>query len=206
MAAVGGEIGEAHVTLRMEMARYEADLARARSATTSATADMGRSVTGFSRNSRAAFQNAGFQVQDFLVQVQGGQGVLRAFIQQGSQFASAFGPIGIGVGLAITALGTLASVLFNTGETAGESEEKLKELSDQLEELAARYRTASESARDFIGAQQGIVTSELGRGLTEQLQSAQPSFLMLSKIWIGRREHRSLAGGWAVSKRKLCVI
>ena len=37
-------------------------------------------------------QQAGYQVQGFIIQVQGGQSALVAFAQQGSQLACAFGP------------------------------------------------------------------------------------------------------------------
>jgi hypothetical protein len=43
-------------------------------------------------------QQAGYQIQDFIVQVQGGQSALVAFSQQGSQLAGAFGPGGAVVG------------------------------------------------------------------------------------------------------------
>ncbi len=43
---------------------------------------------------KTSLQQAGFQMQDFIVQVQGGQSVLVAFAQQGSQLAGAFGPGG----------------------------------------------------------------------------------------------------------------
>lgn len=43
-------------------------------------------------------QQAGYQIQDFIVQVQGGQSALVAFSQQGSQLAGAFGRGGAVVG------------------------------------------------------------------------------------------------------------
>jgi hypothetical protein len=50
-------------------------------------------------------QQAGYQVQDFVVQVQGGTSALVAFGQQGSQLAGAFGPKGAVIG-AVIALGS----------------------------------------------------------------------------------------------------
>lgn len=81
---------------------------------------------------RSQFQQAGYQIQDFIVQVQGGQSALVAFSQQGSQLAGAFGPGGAVVG-AFIALGTvLAGVLMNA---LGNSSNKMKELQAAAEDL-----------------------------------------------------------------------
>lgn len=53
------------------------------------TESAGKSTNGF----RNALQQGGYQVQDFIVQVQGGQSALVAFSQQGSQLASVFSPV-----------------------------------------------------------------------------------------------------------------
>lgn len=74
---------------------------------------------------RQQMQQAGYQVQDFIVQVQGGQSALVAFSQQGSQLAAAFGPSGAIIG-AIIALG---SVLVGTlVKSLGNAEDKMKNL------------------------------------------------------------------------------
>ncbi|HGG8719388.1 TPA: tail protein (tape measure) [Enterobacter cloacae] len=59
---------------------------------------------------KSSMQQAGYQVQDFIVQVQGGQSALVAFAQQGSQLAGAFGPGGAVVGAIIA----LSSVIAGT--------------------------------------------------------------------------------------------
>ncbi|MWN83383.1 phage tail length tape measure family protein, partial [Escherichia coli] len=51
---------------------------------------------------KGAFQQAGYQIQDFVVQVQSGQNALVALSQQGSQLLSAFGGWGIALGAALT--------------------------------------------------------------------------------------------------------
>lgn len=59
--------------------------------------DMQRATTtsmGGNKGWKSSMQQAGYQVQDFIVQVQGGQSALVAFSQQGSQLAGAFGPGG----------------------------------------------------------------------------------------------------------------
>ncbi len=87
---------------------------------------------GVSSGFRSSVQQAGYQLQDFIVQVQGGQSALVAFSQQGSQFAGAFGPGGAVVG-AVIALGTvLAGVLM---PSLTNSTDKMKDLETAAESL-----------------------------------------------------------------------
>ena len=76
-------------------------------------------------------QQGGYQLQDFIVQLQGGTSFFTAFSQQGSQFASIFGPKGAVIG-AVIALGsaigaTLVASIFN-------AKGEVKDFSDQLKE------------------------------------------------------------------------
>ena len=50
------------------------------------------------RNMRFALGNAAAQIQDVVVSLQAGQQPLTVLIQQGSQLASAFGPVGVILG------------------------------------------------------------------------------------------------------------
>ncbi|WP_199756203.1 phage tail length tape measure family protein [Candidatus Pantoea deserta] len=73
---------------------------------------------------RQQMQQAGYQVQDFIVQVQGGQSALVAFSQQGSQLAGAFGPSGAVVGAVIALSTVVAGTLIaslNGGKNAMDS-------------------------------------------------------------------------------------
>lgn len=98
----------------------------------SRTAQSVNQASNASKSFRSSFQQAGYQIQDFIVQVQGGQSALVAFSQQGSQLAGAFGPGGAVVG-AFIALGTvLAGVLMNA---LGSSSNKMKELQAAAEDL-----------------------------------------------------------------------
>lgn len=72
-------------------------------------------------NWKSTMQQAGYQVQDFIVQVQGGQSALIAFSQQGSQLAGAFGPGGAVVGAVIALSSVLTGTLIaalNNGKNA----------------------------------------------------------------------------------------
>ncbi|MDV5297078.1 phage tail protein [Klebsiella pneumoniae] len=87
---------------------------------------------GVSSGFKASVQQAGYQLQDFIVQVQGGQSALVAFSQQGSQFAGAFGPGGAVVGAVIALGSVLAGVLM---PSLTNSADKMKDLETAAESL-----------------------------------------------------------------------
>lgn len=73
-----------------------------------------------SRRMGHSVQQAGYQVGDFAVQMASGQDPLRAFIQQGTQLISMFGPWGAVIGAAGAVVGALATSFI---DLRGESEE-----------------------------------------------------------------------------------
>lgn len=84
---------------------------------------------------KSSMQQAGYQVQDFIVQVQGGQSALVAFAQQGSQLAGAFGPGGAVVGAFIALSSVIAGVLItslNGGKTAMDALKGAAEAMDKV--------------------------------------------------------------------------
>ena len=82
------------------------------------------------RQKEIAMQQAGYQLQDFIVQVQAGTNPLIAFSQQGSQLAGFFaGPWGAAIGLGIAALGGLGTAILGAGG-------KMQSLQDQVEAFA----------------------------------------------------------------------
>lgn len=138
-----------------------------------------RAGSGF----RSTFQQAGYQVQDFIVQVQGGQSALVAFSQQGSQLAGAFGPGGAIVG-AFIALGTvltgvLMSALGNTSnemdklEKAAETLNKIvvinsqgvAALSNDYARLTATNATLAAQLRDNAIQQYEIAVRDAGKAI-----------------------------------------
>lgn len=70
------------------------------------------------RFASVGMQQAGYQVGDFIVQLQSGQNALVAFGQQGSQLAGIFGPYGAVVGALIAA--TTAFFMFKKAAEGGE--------------------------------------------------------------------------------------
>lgn len=125
---------------------YEQTAQRAQRLTNNVVA-MNSSVaaqTGFMTRNRAIFQQGGYQVGDFAVQVQGGTSALTAFTQQGSQFLGIFGPWGAVMGAILAVGAPVAGVLWgimnsanDAGEGAGDLTDKLKALRDSIEAVRA---------------------------------------------------------------------
>jgi hypothetical protein len=86
-------------------------------------------------NWKSSMQQAGYQVQDFIVQVQGGQSALVAFSQQGSQLAGAFGPSGAVIG-AIIALGSIIAGTLITSLNGGKNAmDALKDAAEAMDKV-----------------------------------------------------------------------
>lgn len=90
---------------------------------------------GVSSGLKSGFQQAGYQIQDFIVQVQGGQSALVAFSQQGSQLAGAFGPGGAIVG-AVIALGSVVAGTLISSLNGGKSAmDALKDAAERMNDV-----------------------------------------------------------------------
>lgn len=165
--------GQATAVLAQAKARYESMI---RPVTQSA---------GAFRGAGSAIQQAGFQVGDFAVQVASGGGVLRPFIQQGTQLISMFGPWGAVIGAAGAVVGALAVSLMDAGEEAKSFEDQLRELEDTLRELDAfrdeidgldelkkKYDDATQAVIDLINIRRRLKREELADqagGLTREI-------------------------------------
>lgn len=84
---------------------------------------------------KSSMQSAGYQVQDFIVQVQGGQSALVAFAQQGSQLAGAFGPGGAVVGAFIALSSVLAGVLITSLNGGKNAMDALKDAAEAMDKV-----------------------------------------------------------------------
>lgn len=148
----------------------------------------GRAMEGMAASAQRGFggagqlaTQAGFQVQDFTVQVAGGQSALIAFAQQGSQLAGIFGPGGAiaGAALAIGAvtahlvLGKSAADALNAAIDAQEKlyEDALKAAEDysgglaaqarEVQSLTDRYAALNREARDYEGRRVAAARDDL---------------------------------------------
>ncbi|WP_201722638.1 hypothetical protein, partial [Sulfitobacter sp. HI0021] len=99
--------------------------------------------TGFMARNRNLFQQAGWQVGDFAVQVQGGTSALTAFTQQGSQLLGILGPWGAVMGAVLAVGAPLAAVLWNLGDATEETKEKAKTFADRVGEADAALAAMS---------------------------------------------------------------
>lgn len=84
---------------------------------------------------KSSMQQAGYQVQDFIIQVQGGQSALVAFAQQGSQLAGAFGPGGAVIGSVIALGSVLAGVLITSLNGGKNAMDALKDAAEAMDKV-----------------------------------------------------------------------
>lgn len=143
-----------------------------------------KTASAVSGGLKSGMQQAGYQIQDFIVQVQGGQSALVAFSQQGSQLAGAFGPGGAVVGAVIALgsvlVGALSSALGSTKDemeqlkTAAETLNKVvvinsqgvAALSNDYARLAATNATLAAQLRDNAIQQYEIAVRDAGKAIT----------------------------------------
>lgn len=90
---------------------------------------------GSNKGWKSSMQQAGYQVQDFIVQVQGGQSALVAFAQQGSQLAGAFGPGGAVVGAVIALSSVIAGVLITSLNGGKNAMDALKDAAEAMDKV-----------------------------------------------------------------------
>ncbi|MGM4385225.1 tail protein (tape measure) [Salmonella sp. NW225] len=87
------------------------------------------------KNWKSTMQQAGYQVNDFIVQVQGGQSALLAFSQQGSQLAGAFGPGGAVLGAVIALSSVIAGTLITSLSGGKNAMEALKDATEAMDRV-----------------------------------------------------------------------
>jgi hypothetical protein len=127
-------------------------------------------AAGQARNFGGIVGQAGFQLQDFAVQVQGGTSALTALSQQGSQFLGAFGTVGAIAG-AILTVGILAS-RFGQVESA----------TDAAKRSTEAYATAVEKLRGLLES----AAQAAHRLRMESIQTGRAAALSLAEVAQGR--------------------
>lgn len=117
---------------------------------------------GMSDQTRGKIQQAGFQIQDFAVQVGAGTSATQAFAQQFPQMAGAFGPWGVAIGTAAAILVPLGAAFFAASQEADkltEAMDRQKVVSDALVQAAQQLRLEREmasSGAQFAEEQQAL--------------------------------------------------
>ena len=136
------------------------------------------------RRKEIAMQQAGYQLQDFIVQVQSGTNPLIAFSQQGSQLAGFFaGPWGAAIGLGIAALGGLGTALLSTGAFADIFSSKFRDAKQAIKDLEKQGKESS-SALNFLAFQ--LFGGPADEGIFGAKQALDAALLELSQRSGGR--------------------
>ncbi|HGX8553770.1 TPA: hypothetical protein ACJIMR_000709 [Escherichia coli] len=125
---------------------------------------------------KGAFQHAGYQIQDFVVQVQSGQNALVALSQQGSQLLSAFGGWGIALGAALTVgVSLFNSLKGETEEATDKTEVFEKACSDLRQVMKQNEQGVNVLSNEYANlAKQSAAAAEMvERHLTMKLREAK---------------------------------
>ena len=194
-AELTADVGQFNVAIRQSgeaLARIAAQMkgsfAQIQTASAAAGTAAARSLDTAAKGS-SAFGNklnqVGFQVQDFAVQIQGGQSAFVAFAQQGSQLASSLGGGLAGLGVAFAAMAAQAifggsAIASATAATEGQAkavdllndllltqEQRIKKTNKATLEAAATSSLATNFAlqdkivalrKELVAAQVGLTT------------------------------------------------
>jgi hypothetical protein len=131
------------------------------------------------RFASVGLQQAGYQVNDFIVQVSSGQNALVAFGQQGSQLAGIFGTGGAVAGAIIAGAAALANLAYQ----AWKAKQDIKDLKDALDDLKEAYGTAKSATDLFSDAMEipGFAKANLQlKEFTERLSNMADKKLSVS--------------------------
>jgi hypothetical protein len=151
-------------------------LATSSNAATTATTNVAK---GASKASQLVGQ-AGYQVQDFAVQVGGGTSALTAFSQQAPQLLGAFGPAGAIAG-AFVAIGAIATKVFLGMQVdAMSAADKTKLLAEGLKEAGEAAAKAVDRKYDF-GRQKIEDAATEAQRFAEQLNNTAENQLKLNQ-------------------------
>lgn len=139
-------------SMQGDLRRLEGVFGRFEGAAVGSFQNVERRAGGMSRATGAALGNVGFQVQDMIVQLQGGTQALTVFVQQGTQIAGAFGPVGAIVGAVAAALAIGAKALFGFNEEAAKSPDVLDSFVAGMDRAEQRARSYAEALSQAQGA------------------------------------------------------
>jgi chromosome segregation ATPase len=137
---------------------------------------------------------AGFQIQDFAIQVSGGTSALTAFSQQAPQLLGTFGPTGAIAG-ALIAVGAIATKVFltmaenaaMTGEAMEDMSEKLKEAFDDqakksIEDFNAKLQNQTNIAQSLREVEVDLLEARLDRQEADSSIIASQSALEVAAV------------------------
>lgn len=190
------------VRIEGDASQLSTSLGGAQQRVAAASAVIQRSLDGVSASTRRLapiLQQAGFQVGDFAVQIASGTSPLRAFIQQGTQIAGAFGPWGAVIGAAGAVVGSLVTSLGLFEDEA----EDAKGAANSFAESQKRLADAIESASQKLLSQRGTF-AEWQADLNELLQKqAQFDLASSGTVLAGLQRQRDALGGLSPAQQEM---
>jgi hypothetical protein len=137
-------------------------------------------------------QQGGYQLQDFVVQMQSGTSFFTAFSQQGSQFAGIFGPAGAVLGAVIaigSVIGALAFKAYQGSKdirTMQESVEDLASASSDIKSAVDDINSINANGNLTSASEAMLSMAESSKSIAEaQMSSAMLSFTNQAKISAG---------------------
>ena len=141
-------------------------------------------------------QQGGYQLQDFVVQMQSGTSFFTAFSQQGSQFAGIFGPAGAVIG-AVIAIGSVIGAL---ALKAYQGSQDIRTMQESVEDLASASSDIKRAVDDInkINANGNLTSAseamlsmaKSAKSIAEaQMSSAMASFANQAKVSVGLFEN-----------------
>lgn len=127
------------------------------------------SATGSNNRFRGGVQQAGYQLQDLVVQLQMGTSAFVAFGQQGSQLAGAFGPVGAIVGTIIALAAAIAGPLYASYNQASTAATRLEEATKGLNDIIMKtddgVLALTERIIKLSGANEAAARAEITLGM-----------------------------------------
>lgn len=145
---------------------------------------------GMSRWAKSGVQQAGYQIGDLAVQLDGGTSFLRAFGQQGSQLLGIFGPLGAVLGAGVAIVAAFGNAFFVNKDPVKSFSDEVDEVNSainkftKLAPVATRdilgvshsYETASVAAQKLFNSQKMLAQFALQKQLTQVNEALKDQF------------------------------
>lgn len=143
---------------------------------------------------RGQIQNVAFQLQDMAVQLQGGTAASIVFAQQGSQIASAFGPVGAVIGaLAAVGIPALAFAFGSASNGAQQFQDALSALDDQVSELNELLGSVTVENYDEMIERYGVLNQAVHENIAA-MTSLNAQLISMASVDLGGLFSESFGG------------
>lgn len=149
------------VQLQKQVSALQATIRASGQASNQWVTASGNMAKAANRN-RAAIQNAGYQIQDFAVQVASGTSASRALAQQLPQLASGFGLWGVAIGTATAVFVPLIANILSTEEATKDVTDAMREFSSSVSEVQTLVSSARRPIAD-LREEYGDLADEIQR-------------------------------------------